>query len=139
MSGLSQREISELYNMFSNLHSAFDGDILIKEFIFNSNKPLHCLICKKNFISPHEVVESPECVVDFYHPKNFSYKLERASEKTDRVNISSSTNNINSCLHEGCQKKILKNEMNCCHKNFNSLGCLLGDGKHMIVISEKYE
>lgn len=119
MSGLTQKEVTDLFALFPLLHSAFDAEKLIKEFVYSSSKTLHCVICKRNFESPHQVLESLECTItDHYHPKN--------QIKHDKVN----------CFHEGCGKKCSKGELNCCHKMVNSSGCMIGEGKHMIVIVE---
>lgn len=120
MSGLSGKEIAMLAEKFPHLHSSFDTSSIVDEFIFSSQRKLICLICKKEFISPFEVSENLECKGEVYHPKNF-------------VN---SKNDKQICLHEGCQKRIVKGELNCCHKSSTSNGCVLGEGRHMIVFSE---
>jgi hypothetical protein len=118
MSGLTQKEVTDLFQMFPLMHSAFDTETLVQEFVFNTGKSLLCIICKKSFSSPHQVLENLECLIEAYHPKSFS--------KSDK----------NPCLHEGCQRKLLKGELNCCHKTMSSPGCMLGDGRHMIVLEE---
>lgn len=118
MSGLTQKEVCDLFTLFPLLHSAFDNGKLINEFIYVSEKTLHCIICKKSFKSPHEVVESLECKGETFHPKH-AMKNEKAN-----------------CYHEGCQKKLTKGELSCCHKAINTTGCTLGEGKHMIVIED---
>jgi hypothetical protein len=120
MSGLIYKEISELTIMFPNLHSAFDTSTVIREYAFSSGKKLICIICKKEFASPFEVIQSLSCVGEPYHPKNFvAQRIEK--------------NNLN-CLHDGCSKKISKMELSCCHKPFNSPGCTMGEGRHLIII-----
>lgn len=115
MSGLTQKEVSDLFCMFPSLHSAFDAEKLIKEFVYSSDKSLLCIICKKTFESPQQVIASLECSTEHpYHPKSVM-----KSEK---------------CQHEGCHKKLVKGELNCCHKGSNLAGCMLGEGKHMIVV-----
>jgi hypothetical protein len=120
MSGLSGKEISQLIEKFPRLHSSFDTSTLINEFIFSSEKKLNCLICKKEFDSPFQVLESPECKDEYYHPKN-------------NVNLK---NEKLICSHEGCIKKFSKSEYPCCHKTANSQGCVIGEGKHMIVLGD---
>jgi hypothetical protein len=114
MSCLTGKEISILAEKFPHLHSSFDISTIVEEFIFSSQKKLSCLICKKEFLSPFEVIHNLECKGEVYHPKNIL--------KNERGN----------CLHEGCSKKVLKGDMSCCHKP-NSPGCVQGEGRHMIV------
>jgi len=134
MSNLTQKEVADLFSLFPHLHSAFDTEKLITEFIYVSNRKLLCIICKKNFESPLQVLDSIECTTtDAYHPKNFIKNNEK-----------------NSCLHEGCLKELLKNEFSCCHKlstatnsgqiNNNNIstgtGCTYGEGKHILIIED---
>jgi hypothetical protein len=114
MANLTQKELSELYIKFPNLHNCFDTEKIIKEFIFTSEKTLYCIICKKSFDSIFSIVDSPECTNELYHPRH-------NSESTK-------------CLHEGCQRRFNKSEYNCCHKNLNTNGCIVGEGKHLIII-----
>jgi len=120
MSGLSSKDLKFIKKRFNYLHYAFDTKVIIDEYIFSSNKKLACLICKKIFISPFEVIQNLECKGESYHPKYFFY----------------SKNEKMICSHENCKKKINKGEYPCCHKILNSNGCLLGDGKHHLIIND---
>jgi len=97
MSGLLYKEIAELSSMFPHLHSAFDTATVVKEYAFNSGKKLICIICKKEFASPFEIIQNAECKGEIYHPKNF-------------INLRIEKNNFN-CLHESCTKKNIKNRI----------------------------
>lgn len=120
MSGLTGKEISTLLEKFPHMHSSFDTNTLVNEFIFSSTKKLVCLICKKEFNSPFEIADSIECKGDVYHPKNI-------------VNLKDGKA---VCTHEGCQRKLNKLEFPCCHKVNTTAGCILGEGRHMIVIAD---
>jgi hypothetical protein len=118
MSGLNGKEIGTLLETFPHLHSSFDTSTIVNEFILCSSKRLLCLVCKKEFMSPFEVMANLECKGEVYHPKN------SIAIKTDKT----------FCSHEGCGKKLIKGEYSCCHKQYNSSGCVLGEGRHMIIL-----
>lgn len=117
MSGLTSKEIQMLSDKFSSFLSSFDTKTILNEFVYVRQKKLKCLICKKEFISPFEIMENLECKGEAYHPKT------TLNNKNDKI----------SCLHEGCSKKINKGDITCCHKP-NSSGCIIGEGKHMIIL-----
>lgn len=120
MSGLSGREIGALLERFPQMLSAFDASTLVEEFIFTSMKKLVCLVCKKEFSSPFEIIESLECKGENFHPKNC------INVKNDKAQ----------CNHESCGRKLVKGENTCCHKQITANGCCSGEGKHMIVLSD---
>ena len=121
MSKLTAREVSQLSEKFPHLHSSFDTGRIIEEFIYSSSKKLTCIICKKEFFSPFELIDNTECKGEFYHPKNnFITKSDKAQ----------------GCFHDGCSRKLVKGEYPCCHKQYNSQGCLPGNRRHLIVFTE---
>jgi hypothetical protein len=115
MSGLSQKEVADLTITFPFLHTAFDIETLMEEFIYCSGYKLACVACKKTFLSHFEILDNPECKGEMFHPRIIR-------------------NEKNICLHENCHKKINKNDLPCCHKGVNSNGCMHCDGRHIIVI-----
>ncbi len=119
MSGIISKDLKSIKNTFNELHSAFDINTIINEYIFCSNKNLFCLVCKKIYLSPFEIIQNLECKGEFFHPKL----------------IYNGKNEKNICNHENCKKKIIRGEYPCCHKNASSGGCLLGGGKHNLILS----
>ena len=120
MSSLNAKEIGALLEKFPHLNSSFDTSAIVNDFIFSSSKKLICLVCRKDFCSPFEILENSECKGENFHPKNcINVKNEKAV-----------------CPHEGCSRKFVKGEIACCHKASNSTGCTIGEGKHLIIISD---
>jgi hypothetical protein len=119
MSGLTQKEIADLAITFPFLHTAFDIEALMEEFIYCSGNRLVCIACKKIFISHYEILDNPECKGELFHPRMIR-------------------NEKNLCLHDSCHKKINKNDLSCCHRGVNSNGCMHGDGKHIIIIENTF-
>jgi hypothetical protein len=124
-SNIKSKQIITLKKKYGALHSVFDINTLIEEYIFCSSKLLFCLVCKKSFYSPFELQGNLECKGEYYHPRYFS-----------NLNVTNNKFDKNQCLHENCKKKYSKNEFACCHKNNSNIGCTLSDGKHQIVIIE---
>jgi len=122
MSEISSKDLKMLKKQFNKSHCAFDTSTIIDEYVFNSNKNLFCLFCKKSFSSPFDVVQNLECKGEYFHPR---FILNAKNEKFV-------------CSHEGCKKRVVKGEFPCCHKNAPSSGCLLGDGKHHLVLIDNY-
>jgi len=120
MSGIKSKDLKSLKTQFNQLHYAFDTSTIIDEYIFNSNKILFCLVCKRSFSSPFDVVQNLECKGEYFHPR---FIMNSKSEKFV-------------CNHELCKKKVIRGEFPCCHKNSQTAGCLLGDGKHHLVLIE---
>ena len=108
-------ELIQLKNEFSFLISAFDSIGIINNFIF-SEKNFKCIVCKNIFHSQFEIEENKICPIGKFHPE-FNNKMEK-------------------CFHEGCKKKLNKNEFVCCHKKIENKenGCLLSEGKHIFKI-----
>lgn len=118
MSGISSKDLKMLKKQFNKSHYAFDTNTIIDEYVFNSNKNLLCIVCKKSFASPFDVVINFECKGEYFHPR---FIMNAKNEKFV-------------CNHEGCKKRIVKGDFPCCHKGIQSAGCLLGDGKHHLVL-----
>lgn len=120
MSTLSAKEIAALLENFPHLHSSFDTATIVNDFIFTSQRKLICQICRKEYNSPFEILSDLSCKGEVYHPKN-------------AVNVK---NEKLVCHHEGCSAKYVKGEFTCCHKSATALGCTLGEGRHMIILSD---
>ncbi len=122
MSGLDTMFLQELFKEFSKLTGLFDSETIFAEFGLLGGHKIWCKICKKTFVSPLEAVQNPECEIRLYHPKSFVTSFRNLAEQQTV------------CGHAGCTKKLQRNEFPCCHQPSHSEGCVMGEGKHFIVI-----
>ena len=115
MYNLSKEELINLRSDFEEYIDCLDMDGLLNNYLFI---PLSCVICKNNFNSVYQVLNSKICKNEKYHPP---------------------CGTMDSCQHKGCQKRFRKGEYNCCHRKINEKdsGCLVGEGKHIFILNNK--
>jgi len=115
INGLSKEELIDLKNNFEEYIDCLDMDGILNNYLF---VPLTCIVCKNEFNSVYDVLENKTCINGKYHPP---------------------CGQMENCQHKGCQKRFKKGEYNCCHKKLNEKdsGCLVGEGKHIFVLTHK--
>ena len=115
MYNLSKEELIDLKNNFGEYIDCLDIDGILNSYLF---VPLSCVICKNNFSSVYEILNSKMCNNEKYHPP---------------------CGPMENCQHKGCQKRFKKGEYYCCHKKLNekNSGCLVGEGKHIFILNNK--
>ena len=115
LENLTKDELLDLKKNFELYIDCLDISGILNSYVFN---PLYCIICKKNFESPYQIIENKNCIVGKYHPP---------------------CGMSDSCKHKGCNKKLRKGEYYCCHKKYSekNSGCLLSEGRHIILFKNK--
>ena len=111
------RNLHEIQKKFTHLLPVLDTGKLLDKYITQLDQKIICRVCKRISNNVQDFQKNP-CEQKSYHPKSF-------------VNLQRQI--TNSCMHEGCKKKIVINEYPCCHKNPHSEGCMMSDGQHILL------
>lgn len=124
MEYISVSDLNIIKRKFPELIPALNNEFLIQKHIIKQIIKISCLVCKRVSNNIQEF-NLNSCEVKYYHPKPL-ITLQRQLNQ----------HNLN-CDHENCKKKLNVNEYPCCHKGQFYEGCLLNDGKHILVFEEK--